>query len=121
MNRIVNANEILKDFKDPRHAYRNPRGFVYTEGIEFLSEYFQCTWLLKLIYDLSGELAGLQEQQFLKWIFRVDPRDRKTFQLICRDKQDMELSRWTIEGRRFKADEVTVLLIEGVILLPSEY
>ncbi len=110
---------ILNEFTGSQCIYRHPlTKLVYTEGVQFLAEKFGCYWLLDRILIEARLNRILSREEFQVWILS---RKEQGFQLTCEDGNGRVLFFNAIEYSDFAAGKVTLWLVDGVLLLPSEY
>ena len=90
---------------------------VATDGVITLAEMADCYWLLEIIgsYQSNRNL----DSAFQVWKMEVDRENNSAVVYGCNDmevivKQDIPLT-------DFPLSEIKIFLIDGIILLPSEY
>jgi len=110
----------LKQFTGSEQFYRHPlfRRFVYTEGVQFLAERAAAYWLLDNIFG-HQTLKSLGPQPFQVWIIRV--KDDKSAEITVEDGNDNQLHSFHLDFTTFPLKEFSLWLVEGTLLLPSEY
>ncbi len=100
------------------HKFSPIPGFpVITEGVLVLAEAADCYWLLDIIgsYQSNSKL----DKAFQVWTLKVNTEDNSAF---IRGYNDTTLIvTQKIPYTDFPPGEVKLYLIDGVILLPSEY
>ena len=88
-------------------------GLVYTDGVKYLAETGGAYWLINAIASYR------RQEQFQVWTLTV--ADRSAVLTMVEDTGQPEIVRQEIEYTDFPLDEITLYLIDGVLLLTSEY
>ena len=91
---------------------------IYTEGVKFLAEHASAYWLLDLVASWCVA-RQIRDQGFIVWKLLVN-EDRSAVAIV-EDGNGRELTRQEIPYTDFTLDEVCFYLIDGTLLLPSEY
>lgn len=110
----------LHQFTGSEVFYRHSlfRGYVYTEGVQYMAEKAGAYWLVDHI--LSNQvLAVLKDQPFQVWQIKVN--EDESAGITVEDGNDMELTSFQIDYTDFPLEEMTLWLIDQTLLLPSEY
>lgn len=111
-----NINNELRQFTGTEKWYKHITGNLYTDGVKYLAEEYCCYWFIDAVM-FSGRI--IQNQEFQVWkLIRVINDE---FRLLCEDGNYNNLYTQDILFSDFPGDEVMLYLIEGVLLLPSEY
>ena len=103
---------------DAYHKYSPILGYpVATDGVIALAEAAGCYWLLEIIgsYQTNKQL----DPHFQVWTLVVNP-DRKNGVVNGFNDKTLIISQ-DIQYTDFPIDEVKLYLMDGIILLPSEY
>lgn len=110
----------LRQFTGSERFFRHSlfRRFVYTEGVQFLAERAGAYWLLDYIFG-HQPLNSLSGQPFQVWIIRV--REDKSADISVEDGNNNLLHSFKLDFTTFPLEEFSLWLIEGTLLLPSEY
>jgi len=112
----------LNQFSGTNHYYRHwAMRLVYTDGVKYVANDADAYWLLDAIssYQTRTFLKDPMLQEFQVWKLTVNANDTVT--LVCeRDTNDVVLSQ-EIAYTDFPLDEIKFYLVEGVLMLPSEY
>ena len=91
----------------------------FTEGIKTLRDLCSCQWLIDAILSYQPKCIKdpmLKECQF--WDLK---KEKNSWMLICRrDKEDVAFTQ-RIGSSDFPLDSITIWVMDGIILLPSEY
>ena len=94
------------------------RRFIYTPGIRHLAERAGAYWLIDLIASRCRH-PKLAAEEFQVWKLTVHADRSAT--LSVEDGNEHELVKYTIHTTDFPLAEIRLYLIDGVLLLPSEY
>ncbi len=109
----------LNAFSGSLDRYRHwTHQLIFTPGVEHLAKAAGACWLIDAVasHQFSARLKG---EPFQVWTLSCNS-DRSA-DLVCRDGDGNELARQRIDWTDFPMDSVAVWLIEGTLLLPSEY
>ena len=97
-------------------------GLTYTEGVKALAEGSEAYWLIDAIFSWRHskrvKAAGWLQVWTLK---KRPPGSAYAADLICCDGDGKELARQRIRFTDFPAQEVTLWVEHGRLLLPSEH
>jgi len=114
----------LSGFNGSEKIYRHPLMPVkYTEGVQYLAEKAGAYWLLDKVASLQLE-PKVKAEEFQAWKLELShpvPGATRPAYLTCEDGNLKEVYREMIDYTDFPLPEVTIWLIDGVMLLPSEY
>lgn len=95
--------------------------FVFSDGVKWLSDQCDCRWLLTDIafFQLRIRATYPQLEPFQIWHLRdlVNGRGR----LECRSGNNKLLIDDDVEVGQFILPEITLWLVNGLLLLPNEY
>jgi hypothetical protein len=116
-----NINDQLAQFSGSECIYKHPFGFVYTEGIQYLAESFECYWLIQDIFIHSKSKQVFAQETFQTWKLQRINNSGTAFTLTAEDGNYNKLFQARVPYSDFKGNEVTIWFIEGTMLLPSEY
>jgi hypothetical protein len=113
----------LVGFTGSETIYINPLfKYRYTEGMRFVAERAQAWWLLDAIASWQIKLKRRKDLDFQVWTLRRTPaKGPNSADLVCTDGNDGHVLTQHLDYSSFPMDEFKVYLIEGVMLLPSEY
>jgi hypothetical protein len=108
----------LQQFTGSETFYRHSlfRTFIYTEGVKYLAEQAQAYWLLDHIFAHQPELKG---ERFQVW--KIAVCEQGTARITVEDGNDGELTSFDLAYTDFPLDEICLWLVDGTLLLPSEY
>lgn len=117
------AETLLNDlahFTGSEQFYRHPlfRKFIYTEGVQYLAEQAEGYWLLDYIFG-KQEIAALSKEPFQTWTISL--HDTGGASLIVEDGNKNPIVDFYLTFTDFPLQTFTLWLIEGTLLLPSEY
>lgn len=85
----------------------------YTDGVQFLAEKAGAYWLLDVIASYR------RPEHFQIWT--LDVKGKKGVVEMKEDTNEPVLVRQEIEYTDFPLDTIQLYLIDGVLILPSEY
>ena len=88
-----------------------------TDGAKFIRDACEAYWL---IGDIDIYSKAIKDQYFQTWeLKRVDQTD--AFNLIATDGNENEIYKVKVPYSDFPLDSIKFFLIDGILLLPSEY
>jgi hypothetical protein len=95
-------------------------GLVYTDGVKYLAEQAGAHWLIDVVASYR------RKEPFQIWELKVCPSpengtSRAATVTMIEDTDQPELVRQEIPYTDFPLDYIKLYLIDGVLLLPSEY
>lgn len=113
----------LNQFTGTENYYRHPlTDCVYTDGVKYVAEEAGAYWLLDAIFSYR------RKEPFQIWKLTVSPEvgpgDIRRTPAVLEMREDSDrpvLVRQEIEYTDFPLFEITMWLIDGVLILPSEY
>lgn len=115
---MKNANDQLRDFTGTTKWYRHFTNLHFTEGVRAMADLFEAYWMIDLVMSYQVE-PKIRRQPFQTWTLkRLQDCE---FVAIATDGNDNVIAKQRIPFSDFKADELTLWLEEGVLLLPSEH
>ena len=94
------------------------RRFIYTPGVVHLAQAAGAYWLLDAIASVCRN-PNLRDAAFQVWTLTVN--SSRSAVLTVTDGDEIELLRHAILYTDFPLDQFTLYLIDGTLLLPSEY
>ncbi len=89
---------------------------LYTDGAKAMADIFQCYWFLDVIASYQHELKG---EEFQVWQIRKNEDGSAV--VVCTNGNEGVLRAQEIPFTDFMADEATLWVEQGVIILPSEH
>lgn len=117
---MTNLLNELRYFTGSKTLFRHPlfRGFLYTEGVQYLAKEAGAYWLIDYIFS-SQILSVLQGQSFQVW--KVTVRDDHSARLTVEDRNKTVLTTFVLEFTDFPLTEFSLWLVDKTLLLPGEY
>jgi hypothetical protein len=88
--------------------------FRYTDGVKFLHESCEAYWLLIAISSYH------RKEPFQLWELKVS-KDKSATLSMKEDSDQPNVVEQQIAFTDFPLEEITLYLIDGILLLPSEY
>lgn len=113
-----NANDNYQQCTGTDHYYNHWLGFQYTDGVAQVSEDYEAYWFIDVIASHQCH-AKVRAEGFQVWKLKRTKDDK--FMAICEDGNNNRVTQQAIPFSDFKDDEVTMWLVNRVIMLPSEY
>ena len=109
----------LDQFTGTEHYYQHWAGKLnLTDGVHFL-EMHGAGWLVDAVASYQGEDA-VRGVPFQLWSLKVQP-DRKAVLTMREDSDKPALIEQKFQFTDFPLDEFSLYVIDGILLLPSEY
>lgn len=117
---ISEVKQALSCFHGTTAYYKHqllPNLFLkLTDGCHYLRETCKCYWLFDIIASYHGQLKN---EEFQSWCLK---RTQDTsFKISCSDGNNNELASQDIPFSDFPLDTITIWVVNGVAMLPSEY
>jgi hypothetical protein len=103
----------LNGFTGTEHYYKHFTSSKYTDGVRYLAINANCYWLLDAIFSYK------RKEPFQVWKLAV--KDSKATLTMQEDTNQPILVRQDIDFTDFLLDNIELWLIDGVLILPSEY
>jgi len=110
----------LEQFTGTEQYYKHwTKLMVYTDGVSYLADKGECHWLLDVIasYQIKSEI---RKTKFQVWEFKKDINGGGVV-TMKEDKGKPEIVNQKIPHTDFPLNEISLWLIDGVLILPSEY
>ena len=109
----------LGQFIGTEHYYKY-WGITFTDGVKYLVEVGGAFWLLDIIvsYQIYRKIKKIP---FQVWTLKVDVEKKTGVVTMKEDTGRPCLVTQKMEFTDFPLDEITMWLIDGVLILPSEY
>jgi len=93
---------------------------TYTDGVKFLAEKAGAFWLIDLV--ASYQAARLRREEFQVWTLTVDHDRTPMAVATCQADTDAPvLVRQEIDHTDFPLPSIKLWLVNGALMLPSEY
>ena len=103
----------LRQFTGTEQYYRHYLGGLYTDGVQYMAGKAGAFWLLDVIFSYQ------RKEPFQVWTLKV--KDRVGVVTMREDTGQTVKVRQEIPFTDFPLAEIKLYLIDGVLLLPSEY
>ena len=108
-------NLELNQFRGTEHYYQHwTKILVFTDGIHYLAEKAGAYWLIDAIASYR------RKEPFQVWMLKVK-EDKSAVLTMQEDTGQPVKVRQVIPFTDFPLDEIKLWLIDGVLILPSEY
>ena len=104
----------LEQFTGSENHYRHFFGGVYTDGVKYVADEARAYWLLNAIFSYR------HEEPFQIWELKVTKEHTATL-TMCEDSGLPEKVRQDFDVTDFPEPGIKFYLIDGILLLPSEY
>ena len=116
---MTHANDSLKAHTSTENYYRHwILGFKFTDGVKAFADQCNAYWFINLIVSHQVD-PNVKAESFQVWDLKRLNSNR--FRAICTDGNKNQVTQQSIPFSDFPFDSATIWLVEGVILLPSEY
>ena len=115
----MGLKEELMQFSGTVNYYRHPLGIVFTDGVKYLADKAEAYWLIDTIasYQLRKDI---REISFQLWELRVN-EDGTALLTMKEDTNEPERVKQKILYTDFPLKYQKLYLVDGVLMLPSEY
>ena len=116
---MTSANNNYSHYNGTECYYKHSfSSFVYTDGVKALAMDCNAYWLIDLV--ISHQLAPkVRAEAFQVWQLQ---KEKETFyKVVATDGNDKVIATQQIPFSDFPYDGCTVWLVDGVLMLPSEY
>ena len=114
-----NANHFFGSHNGSENFYRHIlSGLIYTDGVKDLADGCQAYWLIDLIVSHQCE-EKVKEHPFQVWDLKR--LHQNVFTILCTDGNHNRVTSQEIPFSDFEYDLATVWLVDGCLMLPSEY
>ena len=124
MKTMIDPNELkneLKNFCGSEALYEYNFlwiKFYYSDGCRFLFEESKSYWLLNLIASWQDSILDI-DKAFQTW--ELKKINDKKWIIKCSDGNKSELCRQELSYSDFPLDHIKLWLVNGVLMLPTEY
>jgi hypothetical protein len=92
---------------------------TYTEGAKFVFDTYGAHWFKDQIVFSQLNATNLREESFQVW--KLDVHDDRTAHVTVEDGNNNRLLRLPVDMTDFPQPGITLWMVHGVIMLPSEY
>lgn len=115
----------LNHFTGTEKYYRYLAGLKLTDGVKYLAEEAKAYWLLDIIASYQTK-PSIRKEHFQVWELKLSLDNAATGKhaavvTMKTDTNNPLLVKQEIDYTDFPLDSITLWLIDGVILLTSEY
>lgn len=111
--------EIYANSIGTEQYHSNFAGLLYTDGVKLLAEEAGAYWLIDVI--ASHQIASIvRREPFQVWRMRVTPYNEATIEAFD-DLPGRRLAKQGIPYTDFPPGEWKFYVVNGVLMLPSEY
>jgi hypothetical protein len=100
------------------HKNANMVGMYYTDGVKHMAQSRDAYWLLNLIYIRSRHVKAISQEPFITAELSVEDDSAV---LVFTDGNNNILHAEDIEYTDYPDEGVCLWLVDGILLLPSEY
>ena len=107
------TEQELRQFTGTEQWYKHYLGGLYTDGVQYMAGKAGAFWLLDVIFSYR------RKEPFQIWTLKV--KDRVGVVTMREDTGQPVKVRQEIPYTDFPLAEIKLYLIDGVLLLPSEY
>ena len=116
---MKNANQNFGSHNGSENFYKHSISkIIYTDGVRELAIACEAYWLIELI--VSHQLnEKVKSEPFQVWVLNRIAGD--TFSIVCTNGNYKRLACQEIPFSDFPFDVATMWLVEGCLMLPSEY
>ena len=116
---MKNANHFFGSHNGSENFYRhNLSGLIYTDGVKDMAEGCQAYWLIDLIVSHQCQ-TQVKKEPFQVWdLKRVKENE---FFVHATDGNHNKVTSQEISFSDFPYDLATIWLVDGCLMLPSEY
>jgi hypothetical protein len=115
---MKNINEELSAFSCSDDFYAHPSGRIFSEGVKYLADKYECCWLIDAIVSHQTKNA-VRAEPFQTWTLKRTNGD--SFVLVGDDGNGNKFAAQLIKFSDFKGDQITLYLEGRVLILPSEH
>ena len=105
----------LSQFIGTVNYHRHWLGGVYTDGVQYLAEQAGAYWLIDAIFSYR------RRESFQIWTLKKNADDNDAVLTMQEDTGEPIKVRQKIPYTDFPLDQISLYLIDGVLLLTSEY
>jgi hypothetical protein len=113
----------LEQFTGTEHYYKHwAKEIVYTDGVKYLAEKAHAYWLIDIIASYRRKAPEPFQLWTLEKVQNIDDHTIKHWLLTMKEDSNQPVKVKQVIGYSdFPLDEIKLYLIDGVLLLPSEY
>ena len=120
IKRLKDNPSDLNEFYGTENYYKNELtpDLRYTDGVKHVAKTRDAYWLLHLIYLRSKSIKAIMQEPFVTAELSVEDDSAV---LVFTDGNDNILHAEDIEYTDYPDEGVCLWLVDGILLLPSEY
>ena len=109
----------LAHFIGTENYYKHFTGLLYTDGVKYLADKARAYWLIDLIasWQIHKEV---RDCPFQIWELKVN-EDMTAVATMKEDTDKDPVVEQKIDYTDFPLDEIKLYLVDGVLMLPTEY
>ncbi len=116
---MTNANDYFGNSNGSENLYRHPlTKMVFTDGVKDMADTCGAYWLIDLVFSYQIQ-KQVRLETFQVWALKRVKN--AVFTIQATDGNDNHVVSQQIPYSDFKYDTATLWLVDGVLLLPSEY
>ena len=116
---MKNANDYFGASNGSENLYRHSfTKFIYTDGVKSLVQDCKAYWLIDLIISHQG-YSHVRRETFQVWDLKKVEENH--FTIIATDGNDNKVTSQEIPFSDFPYDLATLWMVDGCIMLPTEY
>lgn len=116
---MKNANHFFGSHNGSENFYRhNLSDLIYTDGVKDLAEGCQAYWLIDLIVSHQCQ-THVKRESFQVWDLKRTLENE--FSILATDGNHNKVTSQEISFSDFPYDLATIWLVDGCLMLPSEY
>jgi hypothetical protein len=116
---MQNANNFFGNSAGSENLYRHSfTHFVYTDGVKTMARDCQAYWLIDLIIS-HQTYEAVKKEAFQVW--NLKKVEGNYFSIVCTDGNHNKVTSQEIPFSDFPYDVATLWLVNGCIMMPTEY
>ncbi len=116
---MTNANDNIQTGNGSENFYcHRPSLMLYTDGVKDMAETCQAYWLIDLIISHQCKKA-VNLERFQVWELKREKADK--FFIKATDGNNNPVASQKIPFSDFPYDAATIWLVDGCLMLPTEY
>ena len=116
---MTNANDNFGNANGSENFYvQKPSLIFYTDGVKSMAETCGAYWLIDLVVSYQGT-RKINLQRFQVW--KLTRIKEQSFSILATDGNNNRIAGQQIPFSDFPYDTATLWLVDGCIMLPTEY
>jgi len=112
------ANDYYQECTGTENYYKHNLAIHFTDGIKEVADKEECYWLIDVVASYST-VKFKETNPFQVWQLKRIKGNK--FKVSCEDGNENILITQNIPFSDFKYDEIKMFLVDGILMLPSEY